>query len=76
MCSFDAHSVFTHIPLEETTDICTNLLDNNNDVIECINKSEFKKLLLLATQESYFIFNNVLCKQKDGVALGSPLDLL
>ena len=37
------------------------------------DKSEFKNLLSLATQESYFIFNDVLYKQKDGAAMGSPL---
>ena len=34
-------SLFTNITLEETTNICTNLLYNNEDVIEGINKSEF-----------------------------------
>ena len=73
MGSLDVDSLFTNIPLEETINICTNLLYNNEDVIEGINKSEFKNLLSLATQESYFIFNDVLYKQKDGVAMGSPL---
>ena len=73
MGSLDVDSLLTNIPLEETINICTNLLYNNEDVIEGINKSEFKNLLSLATQESYFIFNDVLYKQKDGVAMGSPL---
>ena len=73
MGSLDVDSLFTNIPLEETINICTNFLYNNEDVIEGINKSEFKNLLSLATQESYFIFNDVLYKQKDGVAMGSPL---
>ena len=50
-----------------------NLIYDNVDVIEGINKFEFKNLLSLATQESYFLFNDVLYKQKDGVAMGSPL---
>ena len=75
MGSLDVDSLFTNIPLEETINICTNLL-YNNDVIEGINKSEFKNLLSLATQESYFIFNDVLYKQKDGVAMDRLLDLL
>ena len=66
-------SLFTNIPFQEAINICTNLLYNNEDVIDCINKSEFKNLLSLATQESHFIFNDVLYKQKDGVAMGSPL---
>ena len=73
MGRLDVDSLFTNIPLEETINICTNLVYNNEDVIEGINKSEFKNLLSLATQESYFIFNHVLYKQKDGVAMGSPL---
>ena len=40
--------------------LCTDLLYNNEDVIEGISKSEFKNLLSLATQELCFIFNDVL----------------
>ena len=69
MGSLDADSLFTNIPLEETINICTNLPYNNEDVIEGINKSEFKKLLLLATQESYLVFNDVLYKHRDGVSI-------
>ena len=58
MSSLGDDSLLTNIPLEETINICTNLLYN----IEGINKSEFKNLLSLATQELYFIFNNVLYK--------------
>ena len=72
MGSLDVDFLFTNIPLEETINICTNLLYNNEDVIEGISKSEFKNLLSLATQESYFIFNDVLYNQKDDVAMGSP----
>ena len=43
MGSLDVDSLFTNIPLEETINICTNLLYNNEDVIEGINKSEFKE---------------------------------
>ena len=76
MGSLDVDSLFTNIPLEETINICTNLLYNNEDAIEGISKSEFKNLLSLANQESYFIFNDVLYKQKDGVAMDRLLDLL
>ena len=60
MGSLDVDSLFTNIPLEETINICTNLIYDNVDVIEGINKFEFKNLLSLATQESYFLFNDVL----------------
>ena len=39
MGSLDVDSIFTNIPLEETINICTNFLSNNEDVIEGINKS-------------------------------------
>ena len=68
-------SLFTNIPLKETIDICANLLYNNVDVIEGINKSELGNLLSLATQESYFMLNDILYKQKDRGVMGSPLGL-
>ena len=65
--------LFTNIPLDETIDICTNTIYREQDVIQRINKEEFRNLLSLATKESYFIFKEVLYKQKDGVAMSSPL---
>ena len=53
MGKLDVDSLFTNIPLKETINICTiniyNLLYNNVDVIESINKSKFENLLSLAT---------------------------
>ena len=37
-------------------------------------KSEFKELLSIATKESCLIFNEILSKQIDGVAMGAPLE--
>ena len=74
MGSLDVNTLFTNIPpLEETINLSTNLLYNNKDVIEGTNKSKFRNLLSLATQESHFTFNDVLYKQKDDLAMGSPL---
>ena len=73
MGSFDVDSLFSNIPLIDTINICTNLLYNNVDVKESINKSEFDNLLSFATQDSYFTLNNILYKQKDDVTMGSPL---
>ena len=69
MGSLDTDSLFTNIPLEETIEICTNNLFKNSDVVHGLKKSEFKDLLSLATKESYFIFNNILYKQIDGIAI-------
>ena len=73
MGSLEVDSLFTNIPLDETIDICINQLFENTDTVEGFTKSELKQLLCLATKESYFIFNGLLYKQTDGVAMGSPL---
>ena len=73
MDSLDVDSLLTNIPLDETIDICVNQLFENTDTVKGFTKSELKQLLSLATKESYFIFNGLLYKQIDGVAMGSPL---
>ena len=55
MGSLDVDSLFTNITLEETINICTNLLYNNEDIIEGINKSEFKKFVTIVFTQSLFI---------------------
>ena len=76
MGSLDVDSLFTNITLEETINICTNLLYDKDDVIEGVNKPEFKNILSLATQESYFIFDEVLYKQRMAWPWDCLLDLL
>ena len=66
--SLGIESLFTKIFLEENN---SKALKNN--IVLGFAKSEFKELLLLATKELYFVFNNILCKQIDGVAMVSPL---
>ena len=44
---------FNIIPPEETINICTETIYDQNDSIEGLNKSEFKELLSLAIIESY-----------------------
>ena len=73
MGSLDVDSLFTNIPLDEAINICTNTTYSEQDVIEDINKEEFRNLLTLPTKKSYFIFNEVLYKQEDRVVMGSPL---
>ena len=74
MGNLDVDSLFTSIPLEETISICTGATSDQNDSVQGLNKYEFKKLLSLATKESYFTFNELLHnhKERDGEAMGSP----
>ncbi|XP_057302827.1 uncharacterized protein LOC130636990 [Hydractinia symbiolongicarpus] len=73
MASLDVDSLFTNIPLQETIDICTDSLFSETDPVGNFCKSDFRKLLSLATENSYFTFDGQLFKQVDGVAMGSPL---
>ena len=58
---------FTNIPLEKTFEIYTYELFKESEIVEGLSKSEFKKLLPLATKDSHFIFDGALYKQIDGV---------
>ena len=73
MASFDVKSLFTQIPLDETIDICLEELFINTEVVNGFTRSQLRELLFLATKECYFLFNNTLYKQIDGVSMGSCL---
>ena len=64
MGSLDVDSLFTSILLG-TIEICTNELFKESEIVEGLNKTEFKELLSLATKESHFIFDGTLYKQID-----------
>ena len=51
--NLDVDFLFTNFPLEETIDICLNRLFENMEKVG-LSKIEFKKLLSLATKETYF----------------------
>ena len=72
MESFDIHSLFTNIPLDETI-ICVDLVFHKKKKVKSMLKRHFKQLLTLSVKPSCFLFNDVYYKQVDGVAMGSPL---
>ena len=77
MASFDATSLFTNLPLDESIDLCVNQLFLNRDIIEHngykFDKPNFHKLLMFAVKDNHFVFDGKLYDQIDGVAMGSPL---
>ena len=73
MASFNIQSLFTNIPLDETIDICLELLFNKKRKVKGMLKKHVKELLTQAVKSSAFMFNDVYYKQVDGVAIGSPL---
>ena len=54
---YNATSLFTNVPLQETIDIAINLIFNHNPNLN-MTKKEFKKLFLFATSQTHFIFNS------------------
>ena len=71
MASFDVTSLFTNIPLDETIQICLdNYVKGQGNTSEV---SVMRGLLKLCTSESAFTFDGCLYRQRDGVAMGSPL---
>ena len=73
MCSFDVSSLFTNVPLDETIMICADALYDNPDTQPQFSKEVFVELMRSATSTVEFSFNNIMYRQVDGVAMGSPL---
>ena len=73
MASLDIDSLFTNLPLDETIDICIENIFQNKNTVNNFDKNNFRKMLTLATKESYFVFDKNYYKQIDGVGMGSPL---
>ena len=68
MANFDVESLFTNIPLQETCDLCVKRFFNDNPNID-----DFHQLLTVNMSESLVLFDGEYYKQRDGVAMGSPL---
>ena len=73
MASLDVESLFTNIPLDETINIVTTKVFGKKRKVNGISRGDFKRLLELSTKGTVFYFNGLYYKQKDGVAMGSPL---
>ena len=70
IASLDVESLFTNIPLEETIKNCVNVLFSNKFYSGELSREGLCDLLKIVATESSFIFDNKLCKQIDGVAMG------
>ena len=73
MASLDVESLFTNIPLDETIEIVTKKVFQQKRKVNGISRRDFKRLLEISTKGTVFFFNIHYYKQKDGVAMGSPL---
>ena len=72
MASLDVESLFTNIPLDETSENCINELFSNNDTVHNFIKEDLKELRKFASYESFFTFDSEYYCQLDRLAIGSP----
>ena len=70
MVSFDVKDLYTNIPLAETLDIVTSMID---PTLLNIPKNLFLELLKRSVFNTFFQFNNKFYKQTDGLGMGLPL---
>lgn len=54
-----------NIPLEETTEIGTNEIIKESQILKGLRKSELKELLSLRTKDLHFIFDGIFHEQID-----------
>lgn len=74
MASFDVESLFTNIPVRDPIDIILDkLFPTPDSSYHNFSRSHFKMFLELAVLDTAFIFNGVLFRQIEGMAMGSPL---
>ena len=73
LCSFDISSLFTNVPLAETIQICADALYSSEHPPAPFPRQIFVELMEMATSSVEFSFNDIMHRQIDGVAMGSPL---
>ena len=75
--SFDVESLFTNVPVDETTEDILDLAFKSkhviNDTFHGLKRESLKQLLILSTKQSHFQFNGKFYDQIDGVAMGSKV---
>ena len=74
--SYDLKSLFTSIPIKETTDYIIHKIYTKNVFEPMCKKSIFKKLLIKLTKECTFSVNNQLIKQIDECPMGGPVSVV
>ena len=74
VCFFNISSLFRNVPLEDIINIYADALYcDDSDAQPFIFKVVFIELMKSATSGVEFSFNDIMYKQTDGVAVGSPL---
>ena len=72
MCSFDISSIFTNVLLDDIVNICADSIFGTGNM-STFSRETFVELMKFATRFVAFSFNNIMYKQVDSAAMGSPL---
>ena len=73
MASLDVERLFINYPLNEAIDICIDDIFCDTNTIHNLDRNDMREHLTLVACESFFIINQVMYRQIDGVAVGSQL---
>ena len=73
LASLDIESFFTNVALNVVIDICIDDLFCDTNTIHNLDRTDMRELLIFVAYESFFIFDQVMYRKIDGVAMGSPL---
>ena len=73
LCSFDISSLFSNVPLAETIQICADALYSSEPAPAPFPRQIFFELKEMGTLSVDFGLNDIMHRQIDGAALGSPL---
>ena len=74
LCSVDISSLFTYVPQAETIQICADALYSSEHTTARFPLQIFVEFMEMATSSVEFSFNDIMHRQINGVAMGSPLD--
>ena len=72
LVSFDVESLFTNVPVKETTEIAIDIIMENHPNFK-ISRPQLRKLFSFATSQTHFLFDGEYFDQIDGLSMGSPL---
>ena len=73
MCSFDVCSLYTSIPLDETIEICCDVLFRRSLPKPTFPEGVFKHLMNFVASSVEISFNNIMYRQIDCISMGSSL---
>ena len=73
MMSFNVKSLFTSIPLNKTIKIALERIYDWKEVNTDIPKAIVKEMVWLSTKDVYFLFEDDIYQETDGIAVRSPL---